>query len=178
MGSSSNFHGEWPPGSCRRYQGSLDLCTGLRRQSCWVISVLFRFLIAASTQILDPVKRVLALGDASLSQPSVGCCSQHPVPSVMSLGCRFWTPVACPQCPSAQQGCLSTAHSQRRSGPFGSFRFATERETQVAYLLASRDGRSSFSAVPVYQSTPAPGILPLCSHFTQLSFPIFYLECV
>lgn len=45
-------------------------------------------------------------------------------------------------------------------------------------MLASQDGRSSFSAAPVYQSTPTPGTLPLCSHFIQLSFPTFYLECV
>ena len=43
FGSSSNFLGEWP-GGCRHHQGSLDLCTDLCQQSCWVFSILFCIL--------------------------------------------------------------------------------------------------------------------------------------
>ena len=43
FGSSSNFLGEWPGGCCH-HQGSLDLCTDLCQQSCWVFSLLFCIL--------------------------------------------------------------------------------------------------------------------------------------
>ena len=50
FGPSSNFLGEWP-GGCRHHQGSLDLCTDLCQQSCWVFSILFCILFFFFPQI-------------------------------------------------------------------------------------------------------------------------------